>query len=308
MTKCTVLIVDDDEIFRMMLRTILEDEHNILETGDGTEVLTLAREHKPDLILLDVRMPGSNGFEICGDLKSDSETGDIPVIFVTSLSKPGDEAKGLECGAIDYIRKPLNSAIVRARVRNHLELKKYSDMLADLSALDGLTGIANRRQFDEHLDREWRRAARSGKTLSLIMMDIDFFKPFNDTYGHLAGDNCLKRVAQLLAGLTHRPGDLLARYGGEEFAALLPDTATDGATSMAKAFRAGIEALAIPHAASEAAEGVTISAGLASLEPQAGGEPAGLIEAADRMLYAAKKAGRNRVHSTDALPQGGEMN
>jgi diguanylate cyclase (GGDEF)-like protein len=297
--RCTVLIVDDDEIIREMLGAILEDEHDILTSGDGKQVLSLTRDRRPDLILLDVMIPGSDGYQICRDLKSDSEIKDIPVIFITSLSKTTDETMGLDCGAIDYITKPFTPAIVKARVRNHLELKKYRDTLADLSALDGLTGIANRRQFDLHLDREWRRSARHGKPVSLVLMDIDFFKPFNDTYGHLEGDKCLKRVAQVLAGLSQRPADLVARYGGEEFAAILPDTAAAGAANLARSLRAGVEALAIPHAASAAAEVVTISAGLASEVPKAGDEPQRLIEAADRMLYAAKEAGRNRVSQPD---------
>lgn len=291
----TILIAEDDPMIVDILRAILEEDYAIHATGDPTALLALAAAEKPDIVLLDIRMPGIDGFELCRRLKSEPDTQDIPVIFVTAMNNSADETTGLECGAIDYITKPFNPAVVKARVKNHMELKKYRDMLANLSSLDGLTGIANRRCFDEHLDREWRRAARLSEPLSLVMMDIDFFKRFNDSNGHLAGDECLKRVAQALAGNAHRPTDLIARYGGEEFAAILPETPLEGAVKMAEDCRADVEALAIPHPDSATSEVVTLSLGVASIIALAGASPDMLIEAADRMLYKAKGAGRNRV-------------
>ena len=291
----TILIAEDDPMIVDILRAILEEDYAIHATGEPTALLALAAAEKPDIVLLDIRMPGIDGFELCRRLKSEPDTQDIPVIFVTAMNNSDDETTGLECGAIDYITKPFNPAVVKARVKNHMELKKYRDMLANLSSLDGLTGIANRRCFDEHLDREWRRAARLSGPLSLVMMDIDFFKRYNDANGHLAGDECLKRVAQALAGNAQRPTDLIARYGGEEFAAILPETPLEGAVKMAEDCRADVEALAIPHSDSATSEVVTLSLGVASIIALAGASPDILIEAADRMLYKAKGAGRNRV-------------
>jgi len=180
-------------------------------------------------------------------------------------------------------------------VRNHLQLKRYRDMLADLSARDGLTGLANRRRLDEFLDQEWLRARRSQSPLSLCLMDIDFFKRFNDRYGHAAGDDCLRRVALALASVSRRPADLVARYGGEEFVCVLPDTDAAGAALLADKFRDAVIALAIPHADSTVAEFLTISGGIATAIPTDESSPAQLLEAADQTLYQAKKAGRNRV-------------
>ncbi len=292
-----ILIVDDAPDNIHLLADALEQEYIVLVAMDGQRALDIANrpEQQPDLILLDVMMPDMGGYEVCRQLKAVVRTRDIPVIFVTARDSPEDEAKGLNLGAVDYISKPLHLPIVVARIRNHINLKLKSDLLDRLAKLDGLTNIANRRRFDEVLDQEWRRAVREGQPLSMIMLDVDCFKEFNDVYGHGEGDQCLRRVALAMRGALTRPGDLLARYGGEEFAAILPDTDLDGARNIGERMRTAVQALAIRHQHNQACAVVTVSAGCASAQPSPQMSARGLVETADAMLYAAKQAGRNRV-------------
>jgi len=292
-----ILIVDDAPDNIHLLADALEPEYIVLVAMDGQRALEIANrpEQPPDLILLDVMMPDMGGYEVCRQLKAMARTRDIPVIFVTARGAPEDEAKGLNLGAVDYISKPLHLPIVLARIRNHINLKLKSDLLDRLAKLDGLTNIANRRRFDEVLDLEWRRAVREGGSLSMIMLDVDCFKEFNDVYGHGEGDQCLRRVARAMRGALTRPGDLLARYGGEEFAAILPDTDLDGAHNIGERMRAAVQALDIRHQHNQTVDVVTVSVGCASVQPSPQMTDRGLIETADAMLYTAKKAGRNRV-------------
>jgi len=290
-----VLIIDDLPTNIQVLSEILQGEYDTFFATSGKEGLGIAKAEQPDLILLDIMMPVMDGFEVCRRLKADPATSNIPVIFVTAMRTAEDEAKGLELGAIDYITKPVTPIIVRMRVRNHMELKRSRDILADLSLMDGLTGIANRRRFDDALNKEWRRAARSGRPLAIIMIDIDFFKNFNDHYGHSAGDDCLRKVARTLNDALRRPGDLAARYGGEEFVALLPETSLDAAAEIAERLRQAVLDLDIPHAHSQAAGCVSVSLGVASAVPSGEHPPTRLVEAADVRLYEAKQAGRNRI-------------
>lgn len=261
---------------------------------NGRDALSQAAEELPDLILLDVDMPGMDGFEVCRQLKADVQTRTIPVIFVTGKGETEDEARGLEVGGIDYLTKPVRPAIVRARVRNHLELKRARDLLERLATLDGLTSIANRRRFDEQLEREWRRAQRNMSEISLIMIDIDFFKQFNDTYGHAQGDDCLRRIAASLESAVLRPADLITRCGGEEFVCLLPETGMSGARDVAERMQSSAAELAIPHGASTISDQVTLSMG-ATMAPGAGNAAAELVELADARLYRAEKGGRNQI-------------
>jgi len=293
--RATILAVDDLAVNRMLLSQALGTEYQMMTATGGQEALEMAATRKPDLILLDIMMPDMDGYEICAQLKNNPVTRDIPVIFISSMNQESDEARGLGAGAIDYITKPFSPAIVRARVRNHLELKHYRDFLENLSSTDGLTGIPNRRNFDQFLDREWRSALRNLAPLSLIMMDVDYFKLYNDHYGHLVGDDCLRQVAQTLARTLLRPLDLVARYGGEEFACVLPDTEHEGAVGVAARLREKIEALNIPHVASPIADHITLSFGVATLIPQADQLPSFLIERADLLLFEAKQQGRNQV-------------
>ena len=295
-----ILVVDDIPSNVHVLSRILKDDYDIYFATDGDKALELVQARLPDLVLLDIMMPGMDGYEVCHRIKTDATTRDIPVIFISAKSEVEDETHGLEVGAIDFITKPISPPIVKARVRNHLLLKRQTDLLRELSFLDGLTGIANRRRFDEALLREWRRCARSHLPLSLVMLDVDHFKAYNDHYGHQAGDECLRAVAHVLAEQTKRPGDLVARYGGEEFVCLLPETDEDGAVLVAERLREAVARQRLPHALSPVAEHVTISLGVATALPVADAPPDSLSQAADQLLYEAKRAGRNRVRSGGA--------
>jgi diguanylate cyclase (GGDEF)-like protein len=290
----TVLIVDDEPSNIEVLAALLEAEYEVVFATNGAQALELVHHAPPDLILLDVMMPGLDGYEVCARLKSDDETAQIPVIFITGLDDVEAETRGLSLGAADYVTKPFSPAIVRARVHNHMAFKRARDVITELAVTDGLTGLANRRRFDETLHREYRRHSRSRATLSLILLDIDYFKTFNDTYGHVAGDDCLRKIAGALAQ-TRRVSDLAARYGGEEFACILPETDERGASTVAQAILCGIRVLAIPHAASPVASHVTASLGVVSTlcpSTMTGGE---VVQAADVCLYRAKAEGRDRI-------------
>jgi len=279
-----------------------------LTARNGAEAIRAAcSDPPPDLILLDIVMPDMDGFEVCKRIKTIEKTKDIPIIYLTGMNNEYDEEYGLSLGAIDYITKPFKPSILRARVRNHLQLKYYRDRLARIGMIDGVTGIPNRRRFDEVISLEWRRATRSSQPLSLIMGDIDYFKNYNDTYGHLEGDACLRKVANRFCEILKRPGDLVGRWGGEEFACILPETEIGGAVTVAERIRKGIIDLAIPHLSSPIAPVVTVSLGVTTMVPKPGQDPIELIRRSDEALYKAKKAGRNRVAVFDdqqlLLPQ-----
>jgi len=294
-SPATVLIVDDAPSNLAILTESLRSEFDIRIATGGIEALRLVRESPPDLILLDILMPDMDGYEVCRQLKIHAATRNIPVIFLTAKSDVADETKGLAIGAVDYIIKPVSIPIVQARVRTHVELKRRGDLLETLSLRDGLTGIANRRRFDDCLDRAWRQAMRSGVPLSLIMADIDFFKAYNDTYGHMAGDECLRSVACTLAGTLNRPGDLAARFGGEEFAIVLEATTISGAMHMAETMRLAVERLGLENKGSTVSGVVTVTLGAACTIPTQDQHRDALLAMADRKLYEAKQAGRNRI-------------
>jgi diguanylate cyclase (GGDEF)-like protein len=291
-----LLIVDDAMENIQILNHALGGEHEVLFAMTGAKALELAHQQQPDLILLDAVMPGMDGYEVCAALRAASDVSDIPIIFVTALTTPEDETRALEAGAVDFITKPFNIAVVRARVRTHLTLKRQSDAMRELMLTDALTGVANRRSFDEAIRNEWRRCARSHSALSVIMIDIDHFKHYNDAYGHQAGDACLKQVADTMLHCAGRSPDLLARYGGEEFVILLPQVGASGAETVAQRILEGVRALSIPHRMSPASDCVTVSLGVATVQPgdDGGGGADALMRSADNALYQAKKDGRNR--------------
>lgn len=295
-----LLIVDDEPINIQTLYQIFREDHEVFVATSGEQALALCRSGAlPDLILLDVLMPGMSGHEVCRRLKADPQTADIPVIFVTAQMDPQDETHALEIGGVDFITKPVNPAVVRARVRTHLTLKAQSDLLRTLAFVDGLMGVANRRRFDEALQTAWRNCQREQQPLTLLMIDIDHFKRFNDQYGHQEGDVCLKSVASAIQLHIFRPHDMVARYGGEEFACLLPGCDLTAGTLKAEELRKAVAGLGIPHTGSPPAGVVTISIGVATLYPQEHDTSDALVSAADTALYRAKTSGRNRVCSPE---------
>lgn len=291
----TLLIVDDMPINVRTLGEALKHDYTVKVATDGATALTLARSAPLDLILLDIEMPGLNGRQVCRQLKENIDTEAIPVIFITGRDEAQDEAIGFELGAVDYISRPFNIAVVQARIKTHLELKKQRDLLAQIATLDALTGIPNRRMFDEFFDREWHRAKRLRTELSVIFIDVDVFKFFNDNYGHAAGDECLKNVAEVLKSSLKRASDFIARYGGEEFVAVLPETGAQDAAHIAEVMRNNMENLNIPHAFSDVADCITLSLGVSSMVPNMEMDPETLLRSADEALYLAKENGRNQV-------------
>ena len=302
-----LLVVDDQPINIQVLYKVFFADHQVLMATSGAQALETCRIMQPDLVLLDVEMPEMHGHELCRRLKDDIATRDIPVIFVTAHSDEAAETRGLDAGAVDFISKPINPRIVRARVRTHLTLKYQSDLLRHWVYIDSLTGVPNRRQFDESLTVEWGRATRQGTALSVVLLDVDFFKRYNDHYGHQAGDACLQRVAATLKGSLKRPGDLIARYGGEEFVCLLPDTDLSGALQLAEQLGQQVLAQQIEHAASDVAPVLTVSLGVCSKSAGPDGSPAEFLREADAQLYLAKAGGRNRACGVElrSLPTAG---
>lgn len=300
-----VLLIDDDRVIRMYLRRCLEKEgYQIVEAKTGQEGLETFVRIRPDIVLLDAVMPGLDGFECCRQLQALPGQARTPILIITGLEDQISVDRAFEAGAADYITKPIHFAVLRQRVRRLIQqfqlqqkLETVNQELLRLVSLDGLTQVANRRRFDEYLAQEWRRMLREQRPLSLILCDIDFFKAFNDTYGHQAGDRCLKQVAQTLQNSVLRPADLVARYGGEEFVMLLPNTDAAGAMHVAEAACRAVRELAVPHLSSPMLR-VTLSAGVAShvfcphqnLEATA----SQFVAEADQALYQAKAAGRDR--------------
>ena len=313
--KQRILLVDDDPATIQVMGRILGDCAELRFATSGEMALERVREQAPDLLLLDAEMPGMSGFQVCEAMQADAALREIPIIFVTSHSTPDFEVKGLEIGAVDFIAKPINKTLLLARVKTQLRIRQLTDELRHNATVDALTALSNRRAFDEALAREWRRSLRQGEPLSLLMVDVDHFKAYNDRYGHPAGDSCLAAVGAALRASALRPTDIVARYGGEEFALLLPNTARAGAEQLAHRVLGNIEKMDIPHATSAVGRHVTVSVGIASYDdesscwitPSADSRfacelactPGDLLVAADRALYAAKQGGRAQAWQLD---------
>ena len=293
--KPKLLVVDDQPINIQVMHQVFGGDYQVFMATSGPQALAICKANPPDLVLLDIVMPGMDGFEVCSRLKADDTTCNIPIIFVTAHTDAAQETHGLGIGAVDFIAKPVNPAVVRARVKTQLTLKFQSDLLRKLVFLDGLSGVYNRRYFDQQLGVECARSTRSGVPLSAIMIDVDHFKLYNDRYGHQAGDDCLRQIAVALKACLKRPADLVARYGGEEFACILPDTTFDDAVCLGNDLERKVRALAIPHEASSVAAVITVSIGVATRTVDSAEDPAALIRLADTQLYEAKQSGRGRV-------------
>lgn len=295
----SILIVDDQISNLEILSEGLEDNYDIMCATNGEDALEAAREDLPDLVLLDVMMPEMDGYQICRALKADPLTVDIPVIFLTGLSGNSDETRGLELGAVDYISKPINMPIVRLRVDNHMKLTKALAKLEKLSSTDGLTELANRRHMNKKLKHECNSLRKSTKELSVILLDIDHFKAYNDSYGHQEGDDCLKRISHVISRTVTRQTDLAARYGGEEFCCILPATSYENAMTIADKMRYNVESLRLPNKGSSINDYVTVSLGVATAVPGTPTTPDRILAVADKNLYKAKESGRNQVIGTN---------
>ena len=298
-----VLVIDDDELARLVLTEILKDEFEVRTASSAAMGLEMARQETPDIVLLDYKMPKMDGHEALAEIRQEPALADTPIVFVTADDRDDLEVNSIELGAVDFVTKPVHAKILITRLKSHIESKNRQDGLRKLALIDGLTGIPNRRQFDETLDREWRRTLRDGGWLSLALIDIDYFKQFNDTYGHPAGDQCLKSVAEQIVGGLQRPADLAARFGGEEFACVLPQTDLAGAQLVGDAMCQRMRDPAIPHARSDVADHVTVSIGVVTVSSGFEFQATEIIEAADRLLYEAKQAGRNCVRSSHLQPE-----
>jgi diguanylate cyclase (GGDEF)-like protein len=305
-----VLIVDDSRTIRAALEAMVKRlGHDPASAESGSEAIERFLRERPDLILLDVTMPDLDGYEVARRLRKLSGTDWLPILFLSASDEDQDLDQAIDAGGDDYLVKPVSQVVLGAKIRAmqridtmHRNLAKLSaDLeaanreLARISREDGLTRLANRRRFDEHLRTELLRALRTGQALSLALCDVDHFKGYNDRYGHAQGDECLRLVGQILRQSCRRPTDLAARYGGEEFALILPETPLWGAAEVAERVRRAIEERAIPHEASQAARVVTISLGVACAAPGSHLTPDQLVAWADKALYRAKETGRNRV-------------
>lgn len=295
MSKARLLIVDDERCNITVLIEIFANKYDIVVAKNGIQAIERIEQKLPDLILLDIIMPEIDGYLVFNQIRALPQGRRIPIIFITGMRSAVEETKGLQMGAVDYITKPFTASIVAVRVANQIEAKQNRDILKRLNVTDPLTGIANRRHFDEYINLQLDTAKRSKSSLSLIMIDIDHFKPFNDHYGHCAGDDCLKTVAMAMSSCMERKLDVIARYGGEEFAVILPTTDQQGAEHCAQSLCETVSQLAIPHSYSTSAKVVTVSLGIATVCcARQNISVVDLICLADNALYRAKESGRNQ--------------
>lgn len=289
----TILIIDDNAETIQLLAAMVRDQGRVIFATDGATGLEMARRRRPQLILLDVEMQHMDGFEVCRRIAADPDLPHSPVIFVTAQSSTESELAGLAAGAVDFITKPLIAPLVQARVRTHLRLQAALQSLQGQVNRDGLTGLYNRRFFDERITEEFARHQRQRDMMGVALIDVDHFKLYNDHYGHQVGDTCLKAVADAIGSGTRRPAEIVARYGGEEFVVLLPNSDWAALEHYGAWICGRVAVLSLPHAASPTAEHVSISVGLCAILPEPGSSIEMLLGQADRALYLAKQQGRN---------------
>ncbi len=295
-----VLVVDDERFMRLQVRQVLlREDYDIIEAESGQQAIEQFDLQRPDLVLMDGLMPDMDGFECCKRLRERPGGERVPMLMITGLDDRASIDQAFAAGAEDFVTKPVHWDVLRHRIRRAIERAQMLDRLelanrelGRLAGIDQLTQLANRRSFDQVLAREWRRGGRNGLTLSLVLIDLDYFKRYNDSLGHLEGDGCLQRVAAALAGMLRRPADLVARFGGEEFAIILPETDSDGAQRIAAQVVEAIQALAIPHPDAPLGR-VSVSVGCGTTIPNPRLAPSRLFAAADEALYEAKHTGRN---------------
>ncbi len=295
--RARLMLVDDQPLVIQSMQQVFDGVYELVFATTAQRALKLCLQAPPDLILLDVVMPDMSGLELCREFKRHDQTSHIPVIFVTGGGSAQEEDACWEAGGVDFITKPVNASTLKHRVHAHLTSKRQADLLRRMVFIDGLTGVANRRYFDELMGKEWRRLQREKDYLAVAMIDVDHFKRYNDSYGHQAGDECLRRVAAAISDCLRRPHDLLARYGGEEFACVLPQTNKAGAVKICEEMAAAVRQLAIPHQASDVADVVTVSIGVAATTAGDVQDADELIRLADSALYVAKQNGRGRVQA-----------
>ena len=292
--KPTILVVDDMTTTLLLIHDLLKDTYEVKIAKSGTKALEILESPNDiDLILLDIEMPDINGYDVCKRIKNNETIKNIPIIFITGRTSQEDEEYGLNLGAIDYITKPFNKAIVKLRIKNYLDLKIKNDMLEKLSMYDGLTNIKNRRFFDETFEKTFSEIKRDKKSLAVLMIDIDFFKPYNDNYGHGQGDETLRKVAKALEKTIKRASDFVARYGGEEFVILLKDINKDGVEAVANNLLNAVRELKITHEFSKIENYVTISIGASFYNSSSDITKLELLLKADETLYSVKNSGRN---------------
>lgn len=288
-----ILVIDDSIENIRLLSNILKGQARVIFATSGREGLALARERKPHVILMDIEMPDMNGYEVCRKLKLDVDTSNCAIIFITAHSGMSSEIDALESGGVDFITKPLNPLVVKARVNTHLILQRQAEELLRLASRDSLTGLYNRRHFDQQLAREFERHRRQGLPLGLAFIDVDNFKAYNDGYGHVEGDKCLRTIADAIGSASRRPGEIVARYGGEEFVTILPYTSHENVQKYGEWICVRIRELALEHRYSTTSSLVTISVGMTSMVPGDDRTVDQMIDHADRALYRAKSAGRD---------------
>lgn len=301
-------VIEDNPQDLRLLSNLVKDQGQIIFSTSGRDGLRLSTNRLPDLILLDMELPDINGYDVCRELKLSPETSAIPVIFVTSHNSSQHEVAALEAGAVDFITKPFNPPVICARVKTHLTLSRQSKQLHNLADRDGLTDVFNRRYFDEHAEAEWKRHLRQEHPLAVMLLDVDRFKQFNDIFGHIAGDECLKALARIFKQCTRRPGEFVARYGGEEFVFLLPHTQLNEAKRFGEHVCAAVQALKIPHPQTSGEQFVTASLGAAAVIPLRDMRLLELVSRADQALYLAKSSGRNRCHGYSPSDSGHSHN
>ncbi|MFV7791129.1 diguanylate cyclase domain-containing protein [Aliarcobacter lanthieri] len=298
--KPTILIVDDMTTNLLILSDLLKDEYDIKVAKSGTKALEILDvSNDIDLVLLDIDMPDINGYDVCKKLKNNNKTKNLPIVFITAKNSEEDEEFALNLGAIDYIKKPFNKDIVKIRLKNHINLKLKTDLLEQLSMYDSLTNIRNRRFFDEAFEITFLEAKREKKNLAVLMIDIDFFKRYNDNYGHGKADDALRQVAKALQSTLKRPSDLVARYGGEEFVILLKDINKSGLETVAKNLLKAVRDLKITHEFSKIEKLITVSIGIAYFSSNSDITKSELLIKADETLYKVKNSGRNNYSIID---------